>query len=120
MLIRFKSNQELECLGVHGSNILYQGVNRDALTFLFPADTNVQDLLDIFTPENCEQIWLIQEDSQDLHENYTIRTNAGIGMQNTILHYGDNNTTEVCWVTMAQSTVTERQIMQLNALFANR
>lgn len=120
MLIKFKNNLELECLGVHGSNTLYQGVNRDALTFLFPADTNLPDLLDIFTPENCEYITLINGDSQDVHENYTIRTSAGIGFRNEVLRYNDNDTTEMAWVTMAQSTFMERQVLQLNALLANR
>lgn len=120
MIIRFKSGTEMECLGVHGSKMLYEGVNRDSLTFLFPDTTSIETLLDTFTPANCEQVWLINGESQDLHENYTVRTGAGIGMRDTILHYNDGDNTEVCWVTMAQSTVTERQIMQLNALLANR
>lgn len=119
MLIRFKSNIELECLGVHGSSISYQGVTRDCLTFLFPADTDLSSLLDIFTPENCEQILLINDDSQDLHENYTIRTNAGVGFKDNVLRYNDGDATEVCWVSMAQSTLTERQLLKLNTLLAN-
>lgn len=120
MTIRFKYGIELECLGVHGSKMVYEGVSRDCLTFLFPSAIGIEILLNTFNPTNCEQIWLIDGESQDMHENYTIRTGAGIGMRNTVLHYGDSDTTEVCWVTMAQSTLTERQILRLNALLDNQ
>lgn len=120
MTIRLKSGLELECLGVHGSKIVHEGVNRDCLTFLFSSSSNIAGLLNIFTSENCEQIWIISDGSQDLHENYTIRTSAGIGFKDGILHYGDSDNTEVCWISMAQSTLTERQILKLNALLANQ
>lgn len=113
MIIKLANGSELTVLGVHGRNVNYQGVNRDSLILLF--DVNIYTLTeisDLFTAENCATIALIDDGCMSLHENYTIRINAGVGYKDFVLRgntSGDEQQQRV-YIQIAQSTLAERVI----------
>lgn len=120
MTVTLSNGEQLNCLGVHGGPVTYQGVTRDRLTFLFdPGEISVEQLLEKFTAENCAAVTLADEteaeSSAAVHEHYTIRTGAGMGMKDLAQRggYGSSVTDErqVCWVSMAQSTLAERMLL---------
>lgn len=111
MNLTFRNGQRMDCLGVHGSSVTYQGVTRDCLTFLFPAETELAALLELFTPENCAAVTLEDGGSAAVHEHYTIRTSAGTGFRDAAIGSGIRDGAQACWVSMAQSTMAERMLL---------
>ena len=80
MKLKFADNKELDILGVHGRSVEYQGVRRDCLTFLIdPTAIGLEDACNAFTPEQCKRITLEDAEGQYVHENYTVRIDAGQG-----------------------------------------
>lgn len=113
MIIKLKNGTDLDCLGIHGGKVMYQGVNRDSLTFLFAYDLDLEDLSFKFSPDNTSEITIYSEDSVDIHSYYTIRVSCGKGRKDSILSYGIESPDMVSWVKMAQTTVQERTIQSL-------
>lgn len=115
MKITLSNGTEFEALGVHGRSMNYQGTQRDSLVFMFnPDDYSLNDIVNAFNEENCSAITL--EDSNGgtyLHENYTIRIEAGIGYKEMVKSgsVSSNDTTQAVYVRMAQTTLTERKLM---------
>lgn len=113
MIIKLNNGDVFDCLGVHGGKVTYQGVDRDSLIFLFDGNTNLEELSSSFSSENMKSIVLFDSDGgENLHENYTIRVNCGKGRKDSILGYGIEDETMIVWVTMAQSTVSERLVLE--------
>lgn len=120
MTVTLSNGERLNFLGVHGGPITYQGVIRDCLTFLFdPEEMSVEQLLEKFTAENCKAVRLLDETDENareaVHENYTIRTGAGVGMRDLARRggYGSSVTDEqqTAYVSMAQSALAERMLL---------
>lgn len=115
--IKLSNGYLLDCIGIHGRPIEYQGVKRDSLTFLFAENQSIDFLNDIFSPENCTKITIISESGEeDIHTNYTIRIGLGRGYKNLAIasNYAIGSNQEelekVCWVQMAQTSLAERQL----------
>jgi len=117
MKIQLANGAQLDALGVHGQNIFYQEINRDCLTFLFDPETvSLEAVCATFVPENCAAIQITDDTGTFLHENYTIRVQAGTGCQEYILTGSVKEDTGLCvFVKMAQSTLAERQILEQQA-----
>lgn len=113
MTIKLKNGIEIECLGVHGGNVMYQGVNRFSLTFLFSYESDLEDLSTKFSPDNASEIAIVNEGSEDVHSYYTIRVSCGKGRKDSILSYGIESPDMVAWVKMAQTTLQERTLQSL-------
>jgi len=115
--IQLANGAQLDALGVHGQNIFYQGINRDCLTFLFDPETvSLEVVCAAFVPENCTAIQITDDTGTFLHENYTIRVQAGTGCQEYVLTGSVKEDTGLCvFVKMAQSTLAERQILEQQA-----
>ena len=73
MKIILNNNAELAPLSVIGGRKNVQGANRDTLTFVFPADTNMAYLDGIFSTANCESIAIEDETGSYIHKGYTVR-----------------------------------------------
>ena len=73
MKIILNNNAELAPLNVIGGRKNVQGANRDTLTFVFPADTNMAELDGIFSTANCESIAIEDETGSYIHKGYTVR-----------------------------------------------
>lgn len=112
MKIKFLNGTELDCLGVHSFNQTYEGVTREGLTFLFDTNVGLFTLINEFTPENTKTLIFIDEAGQYVHEHYTIRLGLGIGeMRDVTYDLGsEENHTNVSWVKMLRSTISEREL----------
>lgn len=67
------NNIELNPINVIGGRKNVQGVNRDTLTFVFPADMSMAELDSIFSAANCESITIEDGDNAYVHKGYTVR-----------------------------------------------
>jgi len=116
--IQLANGAQLDALGVHGQHTFYQGVTRDCLIFLFdPAAVSLDAVCTAFVPENCATIQLSDDSGTFLHENYTIRVEAGIGLQEHILTGSVKDDTRQCvFVKMAQASLAERQLLEQQAI----
>lgn len=60
--VKFANGTKLECLGVHSSQVNYQGVARDCYTFLFDPDkVSLAEIERQFTAENCGRLALLTD-----------------------------------------------------------
>lgn len=116
MQIKMTNGNILDCVGVHGWPIEYQGVKRDSLTFLFNENQSIDYLNDVFSPEKCKDITIISDSGEDIHSNYTIRIGMGKGYKNIALANtysigsSEEDMKKYCWVQMAQTSLTEREL----------
>lgn len=127
--IKMANGNILDCVGVHGWPIEYQGVKRDSLTFLFNENQSIDYLNDVFSPENCKDITIISDSGEDIHSNYTIRIGMGKGYKNIALANtyaigsSEEDMKKYCWVQMAQTSLAERELQNqaevLNLLLIN-
>lgn len=115
MKITLSNGTEFEALGVHGRSMNYQGTQRDSLVFLFdPEAHSLTDIVNAFNEENCSAITLEDGNGNTyLHENYTIRIEAGIGYKEMVKSgsVSTNDTTQAVYVRMAQTTLAERKLL---------
>ncbi len=134
MQIKFINGASLECLGVHSTQVYYQGVARDCYTFLFdPEIVSLTEIEQLFTAENCKQLTLVTENEVSqtvaneetitktvvdgfVHEHYTVRIGYGCGFKQSAVEsiaYSGNSSEHpeaVNWVKMLQTTLAERSI----------
>ncbi len=117
MNVKLADGKEFEVLGVHGRNMYYQGVSRDCLIFLFdPEAVSYAEARELFTENNCTAIEVSDGNGVYLHENYTMRIETGEGFISHILDGSVGQDTRKCvFVKMAQSTLTERKILEQQA-----
>lgn len=115
MKITLVNGTELESLGVHGQSTMYQGANRDSLIFLFSPDAaSIETILQEFTAENCTAIKIQDGDGVSIHEGYTIRTQAGVGLRETALGREATDSSEmVAYCKMVKTTYAEEQLLAI-------
>lgn len=126
MKIILTNGTELNPIIVTGGKRYLGGVQRDALSFIFPEDASLDELDAIFTDANCETV-KIEEPSTDaegnetvneyIHTGYTIRAElkrepmeVTPATESSAAVY-ENRVT----VTMAQRTYEEKQIQSMQA-----
>ena len=118
MTIRLTNGTELTPISVLGARRTVHGTSRDALSFVFPADTSMDEVDNVFTATNCETITLIEEGSEYIYSGYTIRAELKrvpeevTAETSTEAAVYENRVT----VVMAQRTYSETQMMEMRAL----
>lgn len=121
MKIKLADGTEMLPILVTGAPKYIQGANRDTLSFVFPDWTALAYLDEMFTPENCENITIVNDNGhENIHKGYTIRVELSKSSvevepatQDAEAMYEDRIT-----VTMAQRTYAESQLAQLQAAVA--
>ena len=74
MIIKLTNGTELNPILTMGGQKYIQGASRDTLSFVFPADTSMDELNTLFTAENCESITIVDGANAYIHHGYTIRS----------------------------------------------
>lgn len=74
MKVILVNGAELFPISVTGGRRTVQGANRDVLSFVFPAETSMDELDGIFTAANCETVTIVDGESEYVHNAYTVRT----------------------------------------------
>ena len=117
MIIKLANGIELNALGVTGEKQNIQGFRRDVLSFIFPADVSLDEMDSIFTEENCKSITLIKDQTENIHDNYTIRVEL---KREPVLVTPATESEDAVYenrvtVSMAQTTYQENQITAMKA-----
>ena len=74
MKIKLSNGVELNPIIVMGEKRYVHGANRDALSFIFHAETSLDELDALFTVANCEKIVITDDNGEDyIHNAYTVR-----------------------------------------------
>lgn len=74
MKVILRNGVELTPNTVTGTKRQVQGVSRDTLSFVFNDGTSLDELDNIFSAENCENITIVDEHgSEYVHSGYVIR-----------------------------------------------
>lgn len=120
MKIILNNNAELAPLSVIGGRKNVQGANRDTLTFVFPADTNMAELDGIFSAANCESITIEDETGAYIHKGYTVR---GELSKTTVCTEAESEASPAVYedrvnIVMGQRTYTEKQMAETQAQIA--
>lgn len=121
MTIKLNNNTELEPILVTGGPHYVQGATRDTLSFVFPASAGLETLDAAFTPENCENVTIVDEDgSENIHTGYTIRSELSKAAVEVEPATAESEAVyeERITVVMAQRTYAETQLAQLQAAVA--
>ena len=77
MLIKLNDGKEIPILLVTGGNRVVFGSNRDTITFVINGYNSLEEIDNIFTEDNCENIILIQDDeekTETLLYGYVLKT----------------------------------------------
>ena len=116
MKVILSNGKELNPILVTGAHSYVQGANRDTLSFIFPADTSLDELDGLFTAANCETIKLKETDTHEyIYNGYTIRTE----LKRAPVEITPATETEAAvyenrvTVSMAQRTYVESQLASL-------
>ena len=131
--IEFLDGTMLDCEGVHSSACFYQGTSREAYTFLFDPEIDLNELSSLFVPERCDKIIIHTEDGESFaHKHFTIRYGYGcstkesaldeIGNSMNVSSVGqadDPQKVFVAWVKMIQTTLSEQMLMQQQEVIDN-
>ena len=120
MTIKLANGSELNPIQCVGGPRYLQGANRDALTFIFPAKTSLDELDQLFTAEACEAITIVDNNgAEHIHNGYTLRAElkrepveVAAATESAEAVYEDR-----VMVTMAQRTYMETRMAQLEALY---
>lgn len=115
MIIKLANGTELNPITVIGAKRNVQGAHRDVLSFVFPAETSLDELDAVFTAENCKSIAIADGETEHIHTNYTIRTEL---KREPVVVTPATDTTDAVYenrviVAMAQMTYQENQIDSL-------
>lgn len=117
MIIKLANGIELNALGVMGEKQNIQGFRRDVLSFMLPASVSLDEMDSIFTEENCKSITLINGETENIHNNYTIRVEL---KREPVLVTPATESKDAVYenrvtVSMAQTTYQENQIAAMKA-----
>lgn len=130
MYITLTDGTQLNLIGASGTHKYIQGANRDTITFEFDGTHSVDELRTLFTPENCETINIVTEETvtdenentsvvttDNIHEGYVIRAEIGEKMKEITPATGlEAAVTETrVYVTMAQRTYMETELTKSQA-----
>ena len=115
MKIILANETELNPINVVGAKRTVQGATRDVLSFVFPADTSMDELDNVFTAENCEIIKVVHGDKEYIHNAYAIRVEL---KREPVEIVKATDSTEAVYenrvvISMGQRTYTETQIAAL-------
>lgn len=115
MTIKLTNGTELNPISVFGERRHIQGVSRDTLVFVFPAETLMDNLDSVFTTGNCETITIVEDENEYIHKAYTIR--AELKREPVEVTPATESTDAVyenrVIVAMAQRTYSESQIASI-------
>ena len=121
MLIKLNNGTEINPVTAIGGKRFVQGASRDCISFVFPAESALDELDTLFTTENCETITIVDEENEYIHNAYTVR--AELKREPVEITPATESTEAVyenrVTVTMAQRTYAESQlaaIAQQNAM----
>lgn len=117
MKIILANEIELSPINVTGAKRTVQNATRDVLSFIFHADTSMDELDGLFTAENCETIKVVHGDKEYIHNAYTIRVEL---KREPVEVVKATESTEAIYenrvvVSMAQRTYMETQMAQMQA-----
>lgn len=115
MKIILSNGSEFEAIGVHGTTTMYQGSSRDSLTFLFnPESVSIDTIIKEFTADNCTTIKIQDSDTISVHDGYSIRTQAGVGLKEVALgRVATEESDTVVYCKMVKITYAEEQILAI-------
>ena len=120
MKIILANGAELSPISVTGGKRNVQGASRDVLSFVFPAETSMDELDSIFTAKNCETITVVNGENQFVHKAYTVR--AELRREPVMVTPATESTAEVyenrVIVSMGQRTYMETQLAETQAAIA--
>ena len=115
MKIILANGTELNPIIVTGGSRFLNGASRDALSFIFPAETSLDELDALFTDENCETVKIYENETEYIHTGYTIR--AELSRTPMVVTPAIEDTEEVVenrvTVSMALRTYAEAQLAKL-------
>lgn len=117
MKIILSNGGELTPILVEGGKKIVQGATRDTLSFVFSADTSMDDLDAIFTAENCEQIAIVDGENEYIHKGYTVRAGLKREPVEIARENGEENAAyeNRVFVSMSQRTYAESQMADMQA-----
>lgn len=116
MHIYLSNGAELTPSTVLGASKYIQGVNRDTLSFMFPATSDMAALDSAFTAENCESITITGNDNtENIYKGYTIRAELTKASVEVTPATADSEAMyeQRVTVSMAQRTYAESQLAAL-------
>lgn len=120
MRIKLMNGTELSPLLITGETRQMQGARRDVLTFVFPNTENIFRMDKLFSEENCGSISLLDDNGEVKHvyKGYVLR--ADLKKESVVVTPETPESEAVIedriFVSMAQRTYTETQLIALNAL----
>lgn len=118
MKIILANGIELKPTGIIGAKRSVQGATRDVLSFVFSAETSMDELDAMFTAENCEVIKIVNGERVNIHNAYTVR--AELKCEPVLVTPATDSAEAVyenrVTVSMAQRTYVEAQLAQIAAL----
>ena len=120
MIIKLSNNIELEPIVVIGDKRFVHGETRDTLTFVFPSETSLDEIDNLFTSTNCETITLVDAGTEYIHDGYAIR--AELKRSPEVVTPATDTEPEVIenrvTVSMSQRTYEENQIAEMQKTLA--
>lgn len=116
--IKFADGTTLLAVKITGGGRYVQGASRDVLTFELAQDAaSFEQLVQAFTPDNCDRITLSADGKESLHEHYTMR--LSLSLEDVEISPETTEAaavTEPRWVVeMARKTFAEREMEKQSA-----
>lgn len=120
MKVILANGTELSPISVTGGRRTVQGANRDVLSFVFPAETSMDELDGVFTAANCETVTIVDGESEYVHNAYTVRAEL---KREPVMVAGANENEPAVYenrviVSMGQRTYMETQLAMTQAAMA--
>lgn len=118
MIIKLANGTELNPISAIGEKRNVQGAFRDTISFIFPAETSLNELDELFTAKNCEKITILEGEEEYIHSAYTVR----VELKREPVEISPETVKEPAVyenrtiVTMGQRTYTESQIAEQAAI----
>lgn len=118
MKIKLTDGTELFPIIITGERRQINGIGRDALNFVFPVETSLDDMDAVFTAENCTRIVITDNEGNEyFHDGYTRR--AELARKPVVVQKATDTTEEVVeqrvMVAMAQKTYEETVLEETQA-----
>lgn len=117
MKIILANGTELNPILVTGEKRTVQGLSRDTLRFVFPADAGLVELDGAFTASACESITIEDGGASYIHKGYTIRAELKKEAVEVIKATPDTDAVyeDRIIVSMSQRTYAETQLAETQA-----
>lgn len=118
MKITLTNGTELFPYIVTGERRQISGIGRDALNFVFPVETSLDEMDALFTAENCSRIIITDDENNEyIHDGYTMR--AELARKPVVVQKATGTTEEIIeqrvMVAMAQKTYEETVLEEMQA-----